>query len=87
MPNIKSAMKRAKTSEINRRKNSAVTSRVTTCKNKLYAAIEKKNKEEASKLFKEYCSVTDKAVKKGVLKKNNGDRRKSRAALKMAAMA
>jgi ribosomal protein S20 len=38
-------------------------------------------------LFQAYCSELDKAAKNGVIKRNNADRRKSRANLKLNAAA
>ena len=43
-------------------------------------------KETAEKKFKEFVSGLDKAVKKGIIKKNTADRKKSRAQLKMNKM-
>jgi ribosomal protein S20 len=50
-------------------------------------AIGAGNKEEAQKLYSEYSSKLDKAAKKGVIPKNNANRKKSRVALSIAKMA
>ena len=87
MPNIKSAKKRMITSEKSRQSNIATKSRVSTERGKLLQAIEAGDKTESNKLFRVYCSVLDKAVKKGVIKANAADRRKSRIARKITAIA
>ena len=84
MPNIKSAVKRANTSKKKRQANRAVRSKVRTVRTNLLNAISSGNKAEAERLFRELCSVLDKAVKKGALKANTAARRKSRAAAGLA---
>ena len=42
---------------------------------------------ESAKALAEYASTLDKAVKQGVIKRNTADRRKSRAAKRLAAAA
>ena len=86
MPSIKSAMKRVKTSAVAEQRNKALKSRIRTAKNKFYAALETKNKEVALETFNNYCSSLDKAAKKKIIKKNNVNRRKSRASKKLAAI-
>ncbi len=85
MPNIKSAKKRLRTAEKARQGNKSVKSRITTARAKFYAAVAGTDKDAASAAFDTYCSALDKAVKRGAIKKNNADRRKSRAALRMNA--
>ena len=46
----------------------------------------KGQKDEAEKEFKDFVSGLDKAVKKGVIKKNTANRKKSRAQLKLNKM-
>lgn len=87
MANIKSAVKRAKQAEGNRIRNRACKSTVLTERKKVLEAITAGNKEEAQKLYSSYTSSLDKAAKKGVLKKNNASRKKSRMALGIAKMA
>jgi len=83
MAKIKSARKRAKTSEERQTRNRAVKSVVLTTRNKLYAAIGGGNKAEAEQLLRSYSSALDRGVKKGTIKANTANRRKSRAALRM----
>ena len=86
MPQIKSAMKRVKTSAAAEQRNKVLKSRMRTAKNKFYNAIEDKNKEVALDAFNKYCSTLDKAAKKKLIKKNNVNRRKSRASKRLAAI-
>ncbi len=86
MPNIKSAKKRLRTSEKARQGNRSVKSRITTARAKFYAAVAGDDKATAQTTFNTYCSALDMAVKRGAIKKNNANRRKSRAALRMNAL-
>ncbi len=87
MPNIKSAMKRVRTSEKARVRNTAIRSLITTSRRKFLELLAGKDKEKISAAFSQYCSVLDKAAKKGVIKKQKAVRRKRRAAAKMALIA
>jgi small subunit ribosomal protein S20 len=87
MANITSAVKRAKQSEASRLRNRSVRSSVLTMRKKVLAAITAGSKEEAVKLFSEYTSTLDKAAKKGVIAKNNANRKKSRVGQSVAKMA
>jgi len=87
MANIKSAIKRAKQSEASRLRNRSVKSSVLTARKKVLAAISAGNKDEAVKSYSAYTSTLDKAAKKGVIKKNNASRKKSRVAVSIAKMA
>jgi len=86
MPNIQSAVKRVKTSEKSRLRNKAVKTKITSVRRKAFDGFETKDKEAATQLFREYCSVLDKAAKKGIIKKNTAIRRKRRSAAKLAAL-
>ena len=83
MPNIRSAVKRTRTSEKRRAANKSVKGRIAATRRKLHAAVAKNDKTECSRIFRKYCSQLDKAVKKGTLKANAASRRKSVAAKKM----
>jgi small subunit ribosomal protein S20 len=87
MANIKSAIKRAKQAEANRTRNRAAKSNLLTARKKVLGAISSGNKEEAQKQYSSYSSALDKAAKKGVIKKNNASRKKSRMALGIAKLA
>ena len=86
MPNIKSAKKRLRTAEKNRVLNKTRRSRVTTTRRKFMEAAAGDDQAAGRQAFNAYCSALDKAVKRGVLLKNNADRRKSRAAKRLAAL-
>ena len=79
MANIKSAQKRMRSSESRRVGNLAVKTRVKTAKRKAHEALEAGVAETATVAVREYSSVLDKAVKRGVIKKNTAIRRKARA--------
>lgn len=87
MPNIKSAEKRMRTSEKARRRNKAVRSAISSARRSFLELLAAKDKEKISLAFKQYCSVLDKAAKKGVIKKQKAVRRKRRAAAKIARLA
>jgi small subunit ribosomal protein S20 len=86
MPNIKSAAKRARTSEIRRVKNKGVMSLIISLRNDLNSAVASGDSAKSGEIFREYCSTVDKAAKKHVLKTTAADRRKSRAARKIATL-
>jgi small subunit ribosomal protein S20 len=87
VPNIKSAKKRVLVTEKKSARNKAVKSEVKTEIKKFLAVVASGDKEAATKLFPETCSVIDGAVAKGVLKKNTAANKKSRLAKKLNAMA
>ena len=53
---------------------------------KFLDTLEEKDQKACGEAFSAYCSVLDKAAKKGVIKKNTAIRRKSRAAGHLAAL-
>ncbi len=83
MPNLKSAKKRMRVSERQRKENYAARSRVRRFRRKFLASLEGADKGLMKESFSEYCSVLDKAAKRNVLKKNTAIRYKSRAANKL----
>ena len=82
MPNIKSAKKSIKTSAKSYEGNRAVKSRMVSARRKLYESIGS-DPVASKEAYSSYCSVLDKAVKRGALKANNANRRKSRACIRM----
>lgn len=76
-----------RTSEKARRRNKAVRSAISTVRRRFLELLAAKDKEKISLAFRQYCSVLDKAVKKGVIKKQKSMRRKRRAAAKIALLA
>lgn len=77
MANYKSAKKRIKVAERNRRRNMMIKSRVRTAMKKVLRGIEEGN-EQLEGLTKHAVSQLDKAQSKGVLHKNTVARYKSR---------
>ncbi len=87
MPNIKSAVKRMRQSEESRLRNRSEKSQLNTVRRRLYTAIEAGNLDDSKTEFRAFCSALDKAVKHGVVKKNACDRYKSRANVRVNAIA
>lgn len=79
MANIKSAQKRIRSSEKRRVGNLVVKTRVKTARRNTNAALSAGVVEPATEAVKSYSSILDKAVKRGVIKKNTATRRKTRA--------
>jgi small subunit ribosomal protein S20 len=84
MPNIKSAIKRVKTSEANRAQNITVKSAMRTAVKKAEASIVN-NDSEANVTFAAASSKLDKAAAKGLIHKNAAARKKSRMMKKLNA--
>ncbi len=87
MPNIKSAKKRMLTSEKSRVRNQAEKSKIKHTRRSFMDAVAEKGKEISAAELKSYCSILDKAAKKGIIEKNTAIRRKRRATEKVRAMA
>ncbi|MDJ0554933.1 MAG: 30S ribosomal protein S20 [Microcoleaceae cyanobacterium MO_207.B10] len=87
MANIKSAIKRIQVAERNRLRNKSEKSAVRTVIKKYFTAVDnyaanrtEELQQEVNQLMSKAYSKIDKAVKHGVLHKNNGARKKSRLA-------
>ena len=78
MPNIKSAKKRVKVTEVKTLRNKMVRSALKTSIRKYETALTQGNKELAAATYKEAVAKIDKAVSKGVMHINTAARRKSR---------
>ena len=78
MAHTKSGKKRIRTAERNRVRNQAVKSRTKTMVKKLLTAIEAKDAEAAKAALIVTYRELDKAVTKGVFKKNTVSRKKAR---------
>lgn len=96
MANIKSAQKRIQIAERNRLRNKSYKSAVKTLMKKYFSAVEEyaasptsEGMEKVQEAMSVAYSKIDKAVKRGVLHKNNGARKKARLAkaLKQASVA
>jgi small subunit ribosomal protein S20 len=80
MANIHSQKKRILRSERERLENRRYTSTIKTYFRRLGASVDAKDDEKADADHRELVSLIDKAVKTGALHRNNGARKKSRAA-------
>ena len=83
MPQIKSAIKRVKTSEKSHLRNISYKSKIKSSIKKFNLAISEKKKEESIKYFKDAISILDKSVNKGILPKNTTSRQKSSLTIKL----
>ena len=77
MANIKSQKKRIITNEKRRLRNRAVKSELKTATRRVREAVEANNGAEAYAAALSACRLLDKAVTKGVIKKNQAANRKS----------
>jgi small subunit ribosomal protein S20 len=82
----RSAIKRARTSEVRQMRNASAKSQVRTAVKKYEASLEEGDPARASELLKEAGSALDKAAQKGVIHRNQASRRKSRLAHKLTEM-
>ncbi|NQT95396.1 MAG: 30S ribosomal protein S20 [Candidatus Omnitrophica bacterium] len=78
MPNKRSAKKSLRQDKKKQLSNQAVKSELKTLLKKLESLISTKKQDEAKKLLSSVMSKLDKAAKKGVIKKHNAARKKSR---------
>ena len=78
--------KRVLIAERNRERNQAVKSRVKTMVKKVLAAVEVKEVEAANAALSVAYKELDKAVTKGIIKKNTASRKKARLAAKVNAL-
>jgi small subunit ribosomal protein S20 len=78
LPNLQSAKKQLRSSERKRLRNRVHRGRARTTIKRAKTLIEEGQLEEARKAVRVAVSALDKAAQKGVIKKNNAARRKSR---------
>lgn len=86
MPNSKSARKRMRQSATQEVVNRAKKSEIASLRRELQESIDDGNREKSEGLFKRYCSLLDRAAKKGVIARNTANRRKSRVAARLGAV-
>ena len=93
MANSRSALKRVQVAERNRLRNKSYKSALRTLMKKYFTTLEKYKAEPSEELKKKVLEdmslaykKIDKAVKRGVLHRNNGARQKSRLAKKLNAI-
>ena len=80
MPNTKSAKRRVRNSARKQIRNSVVRSQIKTTEKKFRGAVAAKQDDSPAAL-RAAISTLDKAVKKGVIKRETADRKKSRLTL------
>lgn len=83
MANIKSAVKRIKTTEKRTLRNKMIKTSIKTAIKKYETALENGNLDEAKSELSNASHVIDKAASKGVLHKNAAARKKSRLAISL----
>lgn len=83
MANLKSAIQRIATNNTKRERNQAIKSDMRTHVKQVEALIEANDVENAKSAYKATSRIIDKAVQKGVIHKNNGNRNKTRLAHKL----
>jgi small subunit ribosomal protein S20 len=86
LANIKSAKKRAITSEKRRQHNASRRSMMRTFFKRVVAEIEAGNKEGAQEAFAKVVPVLDRYATKGLIHKNKAARQKSRIIAKIKAL-
>lgn len=84
MPHMKSAWKRMRSSAKRQQRNRSVKSTLHTARKALVEATENGDRDKARAAFDHFSSLIDKAAKKGVIKRGNADRNKSRASARLA---
>ena len=87
MAHSKSSKKRIVIGERNRLRNQDVKSKVKTFNKKVLVNVDANNVDEATTALNTVYKELDKAVSKGILKKNTVSRRKSRLAAKVNSLA
>ncbi|RFU65772.1 30S ribosomal protein S20 [Peribacillus glennii] len=83
MPNIKSAIKRVKTSDESRAHNATVKSTMRTSVKNVEAALANNEVEAAKEALLTAAKKLDKAASKGLIHKNAAARKKSRLAKRL----
>ena len=81
------AEKSDRQTEKRRLRNRMVKSKTKTLVKDLIGLVEEKKKDDAKKLYAELASLLDKAVNKGIYKRNTAARKKSRMSLLLNKMA
>ena len=80
MANIPSQKKRIKRAERERLENRRYTSKIKTYFHRLERAVAESDSDQADHEHRGLMQTIDKAVKRGAIHRNNGARKKSRAA-------
>lgn len=83
MANLKSAIKRVNTNDKKRKLNQPVRSDMRTHIKHVETLVEAQDAEKAQEMYNKTVKKIDKAVQKGVIHRNKGNRHKSRLAKKI----
>ncbi len=86
MAHTSSAKKRARQSNEDRLRNRAGKSLIKSMQQKLFASVAGKDAKAADVAYRAYCAALDKAVKKGMIGKNQAIRKKQRGAEKLRSL-
>lgn len=87
MPRTASAARRVRSSARRADRNRSVKSRLKTLEKHYRQILAEKRKEDATSALRTVISALDKAAKTGVIHRGTADRKKSRLASKLAALA
>ncbi len=83
MANLKSAIKRVRINEDRRVRNKAVKTQMRTLIKRVEQYVEQNDVENAKVAYQKATQAIDKAIQKGVVHKNNGNRQKAKLAKKI----
>ncbi|KGX83725.1 30S ribosomal protein S20 [Pontibacillus marinus] len=83
MPNIKSAKKRVVTQNASRAQNQSFKADMRSAVKRVENLVSENKKQEAEEALKSAAQKIDKAVGKGLIHKNNGNRKKARLSKKV----
>ena len=86
MPNIKSAIKKARKDEVRRARNKARKVILKSSLKKLRTALAAKKLEDAKSLLPDTLSTIDKMAQRGLIHRNAANRHKSRLSTRLAAL-
>ncbi|UCB46194.1 MAG: 30S ribosomal protein S20 [Spirochaetota bacterium] len=78
-----SVMKRARQNKKERQRNRIWKSRIKTAQSRIEDALTNKEAAALEGLYREYCSLIDKAVSKNVIHRNNASRKKTQLAQRL----
>ena len=87
MPNIKSAKKRLRLSQMQRDRNLPRKTRIRRCRRAFLESVASGDSAAATQAYREFCSSLDLGVKAGAIKRNTAVRGKTRAAAKLRSLA
>lgn len=86
MANLKSAIKRIQTNETRRSRNKSIISNMRTNIKRVEHFVNENDLENAKEAYQNANRIIDRAVQKGVIHKNNGNRQKARLAKKLRSL-